>query len=176
MILIMWHVWHPLLKTYVWDLWWCMSEYTSVGLYCSATLWCCHAQSTVCMQSTVLWLHAMPIVHHCEQCCITLSQVSQLTKDWIGEPAVQCIPIKSKARWDLGVKVIDVTVQFATCIPLCHPLLTLASATLHCIAPDLSTQNIATARNAVLLPLCCVALRLQRIFFTCSATLQFFRQ
>ena len=138
---------------------------TAAVQHCNAAVH--SAQCTVCMQSTVLWLHTMPIVHHCEQCCITLSQVSQLTKrlDWGTSCPVQLYKIKGKVRsWSKSHWC-----HSAICNMYCT-LLTLASATLHCTRlvyteycyPLLSCIALCQP----LLPLCCVALRLRRIFFT----------
>ena len=122
----------------------------------------CRAQCFGCIQCQLFTI--------VNSAALLLVRFSNWPKDWIGEPAVQWNSIKSKARWDLGVKVTDATMQFATYIALYYPLLTLASATLHCTRlvyteycyPLLSCIALCHP----LLPLCCVALRLRRIFFT----------
>ena len=98
----------------------------------------CRAQCFGCIQCQLFTI--------VNSAALLLVRFSNWPKDWIGEPAVQCNSIKSKARWDLGVKVTDVTVQFATLLSshiLHFAILCWHWPVLPCIAPDLSTQNIA---------------------------------
>ena len=114
MILIMWHVCHPLLMTYVWDIWWCMSEYTNVGLFCCATLCCCcakctectvyrcaqHAQCGQCAQCALCTVHSVQVCTVCIVCkCVCRLQSTVL---WLH--TIQLFTFVNRARLHFSAK------------------------------------------------------------------------